>query len=488
MKKTFLIIIVLVAGFIPLCAELDIIKPELRMHFKAPFDSTIRSISIIKSEDTDSGTVYFNYYTNEITDGSIQNPTCVIENGAGWLGRFVFFSKNDTQKFLNRANNFIHFNKNAARGEYWRLTDLQSGNYIIATVTAVNFSEILPGLKDSVKTIELKVVNSQNKLTASPLNGKKFLLSENYGLIELFDMYYFPDSLISIKLAGIENIAGLKPVTFKDVFDFDIGDVFHIYEGDTSVTSYGVLKRRRITVVGKTYFESEQVVDYEVKHEIMEVHFYNNDYDTSYSDNFVHLRYDLKKYKDYLPEQSYLTYPRREDTMLTMNKFFYGEFGGRQVIRTWKLYERFIPPCYVPTQRIGVKYYYYIEGCGDFFDQDYGYQQVWRRLMYFNKNGSEWGEKLDFVVGVDEKNISAHYLKIINELLINDRILKIDAEKDGRYKIKIYDINGKKVLERTIYFNRGVNEIPLVHLQDGFYFIRISGNGSLLHGKFVLTE
>ncbi len=488
MKKIILVVFAFFVFINTVFAGWDIIKPTAKSHFISPDDQLIHTINIIKSEDSDNAVVYFNYYSNEITQGTIERPTCVIRDGAGWLGRLVVFNNDGTQEFKNKDNDLILFRKIAEKGNSWRMTDLERGNYIKATVTGKTFEEILPGISDSVKTIELAVMNIQDNRVPSPLNGKKFRLSKNHGLIELYNMYFFPDSLIRITLAGIENIAGLKPITFKDVFDFDIGDEFHIYEGDTSTTNYGILKWRRITVVDKTFFENEQVVDYEVKHEIMEVRFYTQVYDTSYSDNFVHLRYDLRKYRDYLPEQSYLTFPRREDTMLTMNKFFYGEYGGRQVIRTWKLYERFIPPCFIPTNRIGIKYYSYIEGCGDFFEQDYGYQKVWRRLLYLNKNGTEWGKKLDFIVSVQENTDAAHTPEIINEILINDPILKISTDSDGFYKINIFDINGKKVRSGSYYFSNGINEIPLEHLQNGFYFVHFSRNGKLFYGKFLLIE
>jgi hypothetical protein len=486
MKIFFLIVFVLFFANCNLTAEWDIIISGSPTHYVSVADSTIHTIKISGQTQGPDGNEYFNFYVNEITSGTVANPTCVIKDGDGWLGRKVLFANDGSQNFENKKNESIKIQVNSSVGDKWRMMRLKYGNYLEAEILAIEYRQLFEGTDDSVKIIGLTERNNQGETVDSRLNELEFVLSKHYGMASVYNMYYFPDSIMIYKIKGVEGKDGLLPVKFRDIFNFEIGDEFHIYEGDTTISNRGLLRWRRIKVIDKTYLESENTYDYEVKHEVMQVHFIGDVADTVYNDNMVHLRYNLNNYEDYLPEESYLI-KKYNDTILTSNLFFTGRYCGKQVINPWVKYERYTPPCYVKSNRSGEIHYSYIEGCGDFYEQDYLYEQKWRRLLYFKKDDCEWGKKLDFIVGVDEeeKNYSLH---LMDKILDGTTPLRFVAGESGRYGIIISDITGRIIMNKTEYFNEGINLMPLTIQINGTYFIAAVKGKHTYFDKFNIIK
>jgi len=385
--------------------------------------------------------------------GPVNRPNCVIEKGAGWLGRKVFFGSDKSQFFKNKDDETILFYPLAYVGATWKLMDLDFGNYVQAAVKEVGSSKLFSA-NDSIKKIELQVFNNKNEAINSKLNGMYFILSKNFGLTVMYNMFHFPDSLGRYNLRGFNNgkLEGIQPITYKDAFDFEIGDEFHIYEGDTSINNEGVLVYRRITVEAKVFFEDENTYDYEVKQNVMQVRFNNSEFDTAYNDNYAHIRIDLNKFTDYTPEKSYFVDLSDRDSTLTSNMIFVGQYDNRQVIKPWIKYDYFKYPCFVYSPNSDTRAYSYIEGCGEFFEEAVYYGSTWKRLMYMKKGEAEWGKPLDFIVGVDEdnqKNLEKNnfieakiYPNPISDFATVSFNLK---ERGGSLNIKIYDITGREL-------------------------------------------
>jgi hypothetical protein len=486
MKIFFLIVLVLFSAYGFVAAEWDIIHTGLSTHYVSVSDSSIHSINIREEKQGNDGTEFFNYFMNEITTGTIDNPTCVIEKGDGWFGRKVLFADDGSQSFVNKSDENIKFLVNANAGDKWQMMKLKYGNYLEAEVSAIKYIRIFADLSDSVKIIILSEHNNAGEKVDSHLNELQFILSKHYGMVSMFNMYAFPDTAVIYVLKGIEGNGGLQPIKFKDVFDFDLGDEFHIYEGDTTIANRGILRLRRIKVIDKTYLGSENTFDYEVENEVMQIRFIAGDFDTVYNDNLVHLRYELNNYIDYLPEQSYLI-KKLNDTNLTSNMFFVEQYGGRQVINPWRRYVRYIPPCFVKSNRNGEIYYSYIEGCGDFYEQDYYYGQKWRRLMYYKKGSQEWGKKLDFIVGVDDRKKDITF-ELKNNILSGGEPLQFWIPESGYYQLTISDVTGRTVKNSTVYFEEGLNELDLNGYLNGTYFVVFTKGVRSYRDKFNIIK
>lgn len=486
MKILLIIALIVLTQSIAFATDWDIIKVFEKSNFISLQDSTIHSIDMIREYDTGDGIEYYNYYSPEITSGTVQNPKCVIFQGAGWLGRKILIKKEGKQFFQNYENKLIQFNITARLNDKWQLTKLKYGNYIEAEVIALSYKTVLPGISDSVKIIKLTEKNNQDSIVDSPINNLTFELSKNYGLTLLYNMYFFPNTINQYRLAGIENLSGITPIKFKDVFDFQINDEFHIYEGETSASDISILTWRRIRIIDKNYIPEKEIYDYEVENKVMQVQIISNKSDTIYNNNFVHLQYKLNDYTDYQPEQSYL-YTTFNDTLLTSNGFLTNQYGGRQVIQNLKIYQQDTPPCFIKYQRQGFKFYSYIEGCGDFFEQDLGYGHKWRRLVYYNKQGKKWGKPLDFIVSINN-NPPETGIHLINEILTADENLQLYIQTDGYYQIHISSLNGIQILNQTLRLYSGKNSIKLAELSTGTYFIFIQKGKQIFKEFFVVIK
>ena len=485
MKSLQYIILTFICSFYILnAADWDVIVPENVSYFISP-DSAFHVIDIQNEIKAESGIEYYNFYSNEITMGPVNRPNCVIEKGAGWLGRYVFIGQNYCF-FKNKDNETIQFEINARQGDSWILMDLDFGNYVKATVVEISEKTIF-GTSDSVKKIELGVYNNKDESVNSKLNGRFFLLSKNHGMTSMFNMFHFPDSLGQYHLIGFNDGAtsGIEPIKYIDVFDFDIGDEFHIYEGDTTENNNGVLVFRRLIVLNKTYFENERTFDYEVEQKVMQVRFAGQVFDTVYNDNFVHIRINLDDYQDYIPEQSYLTDFNDRDSTLTSNMIFTGMYDGRQVIIPWIRYEFFKHPCYVYSPNSSLRQYHYIEGCGEFFEEAYWFGKMWKRLVYLKKGDKEWGKRLDFVVGVEE-NTDKQSINIQQEVRNNELILQ--SEISSIFHLSVYSNNGRFIFSEKINLSVGTNIIPLAKCTNGVYLVILKNDNDKYNGKILVTD
>ena len=123
----------------------------------------------------------------------------------------------------------------AAMNDIWLF---DSTNNITANVLAIDTFSVV-GQLDSIKVISLS-------------SGDSILLSKNYGLMR------FPtfDSTLYVSWAGIENRnIGESVFDFREIFDFEIGDVFYydVYHASGyGATSSPTYKKLKTTITSKT--------------------------------------------------------------------------------------------------------------------------------------------------------------------------------------------------------------------------------------------
>lgn len=179
-------------------------------------DSTIRSVRIDSMRIMGTDSVYFLNQTVVPCDtctGS-QNKHSVIRGATG-LGRsFTTDSVGDT-RFTMRDSSVVLFKRDLNIGESWAIDTLRG---IFAFLVSVDSYSVF-GQADSIRTISI--------------GSDTILLSQHHGLIQ------FPDSLSHgrrLALWGIENRGlGKKDLGYREIYDFEEGDVFYYAEEFLSV-------------------------------------------------------------------------------------------------------------------------------------------------------------------------------------------------------------------------------------------------------------
>jgi len=100
----------------------------------------------------------------------------------------------------------------ATLNQSWLFDTLQD---ITASITQISFDEILPGVFDSVKTIQLS-------------NNHLIKLTKNYGILEFPDFYYSGNYYYLQGGRTQDSAFGEEMLDYWDIFDFETGDIFCI--------------------------------------------------------------------------------------------------------------------------------------------------------------------------------------------------------------------------------------------------------------------
>jgi hypothetical protein len=167
-------------------------------------------------------------YFLEILDNNYNNQFCTDTAATPWQGEKALLKADGTDIYYNENNAEITIKTQANVGETWLLFD---GNIKIEATLSQIATQNIFGVMDSVKTLTLQVFDSLNSPISHLLNGENYQISENFGFVSAPDFYHFP-SETRHDLKGIQNLKlGIYNITRNDVYNFDVGDEFHIEEG-----------------------------------------------------------------------------------------------------------------------------------------------------------------------------------------------------------------------------------------------------------------
>lgn len=193
------------------------------------------SIDSVKIQGTDS-ILYPNKMVQSNTEG------CFSVFKSSWLAAKIIIKENGENLFFNKFNDTLLIKTKALLNASWACFSLADSTKIIATVINVDTLSFL-GLTDSVKTISFQAFNNTMDEIELGINNVKFLLSKNYGLIKVSNLHEFPltqfysalcnyeESAMAYDLIGLSNPqVGIKNLKWFEVYDYQVGDEFHIYD------------------------------------------------------------------------------------------------------------------------------------------------------------------------------------------------------------------------------------------------------------------
>ncbi|MBC7485278.1 MAG: hypothetical protein H7282_00795, partial [Cytophagaceae bacterium] len=193
---------------------------------------------------------------------------CIDYHQATWAGAKCV-KNNDTYYFFNDNLDTIYFYPLKEVGATWVFYKYANGDYIEARMAAKGEKTFL-GLTDSVKTISLQSKNINGNNLSNYLIGNSIEFSKYYGFTKPVSFLYFPDLFnqsgthYELTLAGLTAPkVGTQLITSNDIFDYDIGDVFHY---DTVYSSNGgaSLGKRICTIVEKRISANIDTVIYKI--------------------------------------------------------------------------------------------------------------------------------------------------------------------------------------------------------------------------------
>lgn len=451
------------------------------------FENSEKQINALRidSVKTDTDTVFYPFTTIQRISES-----CISPYKASWIGEKVLVKPDGTNLFINRDGDTITLKTSARLNESWIAFQHGDDFSVKATVQSVGLETFL-GLTDSVKTISLTVIDKNENTLEHPLNMLKLKISKTYGFIETFNFYLFPDisvsfpadRLESFSLVGLTNPnVGVQNLTWFEVNDFQPGDELHVLEYKTG-DAYLYLPFRE--------YDNRCIYKYLER--------------TDYKDSIVY-RYARKQSIETVYTDS-TTLEFFNDTLKSVVKTNpdFDKLPGEPVIESFTAYSmnmnnselrtKTIPSnlliyglqdsCLSPIAGEGCVYNEkYIDGLGGpyYFCSGYVGDTEERKLVYYKKGETEWGDKL-VITGVQEIKTNNNLKFFPNPA--ESFITISNPSNTSIKKIELIDFSGRIVQLWKTPKQVG-NTLNIQHIPSGIYLIKTSYEGGVNTEKLVI--
>jgi len=438
---------------------------DSNISFYEGFTGNINGVKIISSSIIGNAKVY------ELSKSwNISNFLCIKPNGASWLGE-KFAVVNNQYLFFNKEGDTIFYHPNTELGTTWRLYTYKNQSYIEAKIERKS-RQLLLNVFDSFVEYSFKVFNKDGISIPHNYNSVILRVSKNYGAIGIIPAYDFPNTIQFVNLCGVTKFElGYNFLSWRKIFDFSIGDEFHLNEINSS-NSF-------IDYQSKTI---KKIIDKKVSAPIDSVYIYT-------IDRLTYFDYFSNDKKDYLLHDTITeTYLVKKEPVYVMDEPIFdttfNESGGaivrwnngpRKFVRYFNtsLYKKNNDSCWyiynpTPSSRSS-----FMEGCGllKFEDSNNGPTSKYEKnLVYYKKGNETWGLPFE---NLSLKNIEKPLISVFPNPISNAEMLNINNNSE-QYNIFITNLLGEEILVKEN--NRGNSKIPLDNLKSGLYFVKIITN------------
>ena len=505
-KKNIIVFLFLFVFLPAFGQDYQAFKPDWEYYFKGVSTGNINAVVLDSTRNFSDTVCLYNFFNlRNPVDSSVH---CYNPFGASWIGLNMIITQNGDHFFFNRYGDTILLKSKSSLSDRWVMFRYPDGHYVEAKITSIDTFSFL-GLTDTVKVITLMGKDQNGNDLESALNNKQILLSKKYGLIQGLDFYFFPgyqtdDPGFLINpdtvycLAGITQLAqGIKNITARDVFEFNIGDEFHTEYIHTPVGPYTRTKEYLIKkVIDKVVSNNKDTVRYGVavcgRKEVTETN--GNTQVSLENDTVVEMHIFSEEDRQglgYLPGESF--YKSEAGHYEYMNMSVSGDYNGR-------LIKSFPPVAYLLQDEDcyrmclttpGQPYRYYIKGCGGEYYVG-NYDKEWGdhyQLVYFKKGDETWGTPFE-CDGLLNKNkpVTPDTWKytVFPNPADHSFIVRFENEIMHPCDFILFDASGRKVKEVKITGRE--TKISVEDLCGGFYFyeVRSSDRSVRTAGKIVI--
>lgn len=459
-------------------------------------------LSYILATRTDSvklsglDSVFYSYKTVREND-TATSEACANIVGANWYGDKVVIKANGDNLFFNKNLDTICIKTQAALGDTFLVYVYPgSADSIYGWVSNI-FPLIIFGVPDVIKTIDLFSTSNLN------ITDPQILIGENYGFIEFFAPYSFPEPYSSANfLTGYTdnfNLVGhefprtgiTKPLV-GEIYDFEIGDRFiYEYGSQELMSSYWFTNYYKERIVIDKYFGADSI--YYVVHDTIK---YTEGYDseilnTNYYgfNQTIIITNLLSLYDSLLPEEINMT---NGDSW---NYLGVNNYCGRlqQTYYTTSIGFANGPenPCLeFYSLSSGSESYVASVGLGILpapYGFEYGYA-VYNSsyLLYYSKVLEDTCGTNSYMALDDFSKTTPSFLVYPNPTSV-DATIRLNVEPTSNYQITISDLSGKiiyaEILNADLLLNGYV--LPTSQLQSGIYLIVLSDGENRFVEKLV---
>ncbi|MCR6639139.1 MAG: T9SS type A sorting domain-containing protein [Sporocytophaga sp.] len=405
--------------------------------------------------------------------------------GWSWIGKNIILTKDEREIFINRNNDSIIFHKYADVNDTWTFWSSEE-SYFEATVIkkeTETFNIHEDQVTDSVMTVSITLKKAgDNSPLSHSFNGKEWKISKNYGFVKTYDLLNFPEDINVMLLAGIEELSiGVRNLTLKDIYNFEVGDEFHIREYENSVNPHEIKIIQK--VIDKKNTQNNDSIIYQIA-----VLKNSKKVESGVEQFTIHADTNILNVPIALGDTGINRLPliaHSGAVYVDYTSQFLDEPTSRMSKRY--IYESLIPSdpsdsCYklvVDWESVNNRY---IEGLGGPYNSGwYGIFSYGRELVYYKKGSVEWGTPYDLVLGVYGNKSGVNVSLSPNPA--SDQI-RIASEGIQNTIYKVYNIEGREML--TGNFLNTEESIDVNSLKTGIYSIMIlKDEGVVYTSRFV---
>jgi hypothetical protein len=486
-------------------------------HYFINGNGYLRGIRIDSVRTSGSDIFYYPFHTPRGSYGHSSGAVLLDSLGGSWLGKKVIQQNDGTFLFDNFWNDTVVIKTQAHPGDSWTFYNDTTDLYYRAEVTGTDTMTVL-GTVDSIKKIIITAYNSSGIVATDPLDSFQIFLSKTNGFVQIFDLFTFPyrqpgsayspgtdyyldksanefsvtSYQFTLPYTGINKktqifqLVSLFNPTTEQMYDWNVGDVYHYSWCDGSFQWYGAIcdpasQYTKDTIVSINVLSTGiEYISYGIKHEIMVP------YSTIFLNPFISYTYSTTTYGrtfacDHnavidtilMPEeykQKMLFYYTPDDTSYCISSPLYivnlGHIRGNSYYPDFE--GAWITNIYKNT--LGLVYRI---GAG----VDWGYIIGSQKLLYYNRGGTSCGTIISAPTLVKEIGSSKSHIEVYPNPTTNT--ITISSIEN----ITTLTINN--LLGQTAYNshpNSGKAEINVSHIPPGIYLIKI--NDSIVK-KFI---
>lgn len=251
------------------------------------------------------------------------------------------------------------------------------------------------GTLDTIKTLTFWITDTTNQPVAHDLNKKTILLSRHHGLVKTYDFSLLPTQISRpIYQFGHEGEWGIQNFTAADVFDFNVGDVFHRSSRVGDIGQFSSTTKSIITILSKQVLNQGKTFSYQA-HKISRSSYWSRYADTvieAYSNKEVTLTYHLDDYQYLLPIPNQMD-SSRKNAYSPIYGNVTGPYGYTKQVPDY--FRDFENNCLFAWVGHGIFYTHsFAPGLGEVGWTESSYSYADMRLVYYKKGNTTWGTPL----------------------------------------------------------------------------------------------
>lgn len=455
----------------------------------------LRAIRIDSVEYALGDSVFLNFPTVGHYDEIPHTTACYTTDGESWLGERIRIKENGDTWFYNNyyedstwKHHHMILKTKAALSDSWLFYEKDSFA-ITASVIGLDTLTFL-GVSDSVKEIELILV--QNSLYYGTI-----ILSKHHGLLKtIIFRDVNPDvstDPMSQTLIGITNPSlGYQPITRGDIYDYEIGDVFHKNIRYSSTGSYYDFYETKEVINKVTYPDTNKVTYY------FERYYWGWPGPGAYT--FEHdtiLKTYTSLHAIYGGEMPFETDYIESGWTIGYNRWYHlnnNKYNGRRIVKSpVNTYVNYGDTCYYLWMGVDEKlmmggFSLGIVGCGK-YDMVPGYLHQLcnpcNYLRYFRKGSEEWGTPITPPLTVNDIYAIEDVLKIYPNPAFE--VIKVELPvKAHSNNIMVVNVLGEKQWVHINHVSSTELSIEVSSLASGMYFIVYVVEDRIFKARFLV--